>query len=149
MRYQFRFFIKALSILTIASVAGVFFSTQEAKADFRVCNDTSSLVGVALGYREEGRWVSEGWFRIPAETCNSVIKGTLNSRFYYIYAEDSSQGGQWRGDIFLCTDEIEFKIEGVEDCFKRGYIRSGFFEIDTGNRSDWLTRLTDQSKSTQ
>ncbi len=118
-----------------------------AKADFRICNDTKSLVGAALGYRQEGKWVSEGWFQIPAETCNALIEGDLSSRFYYIYAEDADKGGQWRGEVFMCTNDREFKIEGVEDCFKRGHIRTGFFEIDTGNRGSWMVRLTEQSQS--
>ncbi len=134
--------------LTCAGFAIVFAaSSNPARADLRICNDTSSLVGVAIGYRNDGEWVSEGWFQVQGNSCNAVIEGTLNSRFYYIYAEDSSQGGQWRGDIFLCTDDMEFKIDGVKDCFKRGYMRSGFFEIDTGNQANWLVRLTEQSRS--
>lgn len=120
---------------------------SSAHADFRICNDTKSLVGAALGYRLEGKWISEGWFQIQAETCNSLIEGDLSSRFYYIYAEDAERGGQWRGDVFMCTNDREFKIEGVEDCFKRGHIKTGFFEIDTGNRNSWMVRLTEQSQS--
>jgi uncharacterized membrane protein len=130
-------------ITTTMSVAGV----SEARADFRICNDTKSLVGAALGYKENEKWLSEGWFQVPAETCSSLIEGDLNSRFYYIYAEDADKGGQWRGDVFLCTNEREFKIEGVEDCFARGHIKTGFFEIDTGNRANWMVRLTEQSQS--
>ncbi|MBO6813255.1 MAG: DUF1036 domain-containing protein [Rhizobiaceae bacterium] len=126
-----------------------FFGTVEARADFRICNDTKSLVGAALGYREEGTWVSEGWFQLPPETCSSLIEGDLSSRFYYIYAEDADNGGQWRGDVFLCTQEREFRIEGVQDCFKRGLVKTGFFEIDTGNRTSWMVRLTEQGQSAQ
>ena len=71
----------------------------------------------------------------------------LNSRFYYIYAEDADRGGQWRGDIFMCTSEREFRIVGVQDCFKRGHLKSGFFEIDTGNKSSWMVRLTESSQT--
>jgi len=120
---------------------------SNASADFRICNDTNSLVGVALGYRNEGKWVSEGWFQVQAESCSSLVEGDLNSRFYYVYAEDAQRGGQWRGDIFLCTDDREFVINGVEDCFKRGHVKTGFFEIDTGNRANWMVRLTEQSQS--
>ena len=123
------------------------FAPDTAHADFRICNDTESLVGVALGYRQDGKWISEGWLQIQAESCSSLIEGDLGSRFYYVYAEDADRGGQWRGDIFLCTSEREFRIEGVEDCFKRGFIKSGFFEIDTGNRANWMVRLTEQSQS--
>ena len=132
--------------LLVATAATFVFSTT-ARADFRICNDTKSLVGAALGYRQEGQWISEGWFQIPAETCNALIEGDLSSRFYYIYAEDADKGGQWRGEVFMCTNNREFKIEGVDDCFKRGHVRTGFFEIDTGNRGSWMVRLTEQSQS--
>lgn len=134
-------------LLAGISAGGSFVTASPAKADFRICNDTKSLVGAALGYKEDERWISEGWFQVPAETCSSLIEGDLSSRFYYIYAEDADKGGQWRGDVFLCTNEREFKIEGVEDCFKRGHIKTGFFEIDTGNRANWMVRLTEQSQS--
>ena len=123
--------------------------SASAKADFRICNDTNSLVGAALGYREEGEWVSEGWFQVPGDSCTSLIEGDLNSRFYYVYAEDADRGGQWRGDIFLCTNDREFRIVGVKDCFKRGHVRTGFFEIDTSNRSSWMVRLTESSQNGQ
>ena len=137
-----------LGLIASGSVSGtIMLTSAEAHADFRICNDTKSLVGAALGYRDEDKWLSEGWFQIPAETCSSLIEGDLNSRFYYIYAEDADKGGQWRGEVFLCTNEREFKIEGVQDCFKRGHIKTGFFEIDTGNRANWMVRLTEQSQS--
>ena len=117
---------------------------QAARADFRLCNDTTSLVGVALGYRDSGKWITEGWWQVPGETCASLIEGDLNSRFYYIYAEDADKGGQWRGEIFMCTADREFKIEGVEECFARGYSRTGFFEIDTSTKESWMVRLTEQ-----
>lgn len=134
-------------IVTSASIGNSFIAPTSAKADFRICNDTKSLIGAALGYKLEEKWLSEGWFQVPAETCSSLVEGDLNSRFYYIYAEDADKGGQWRGDVFLCTNEREFKIEGVVDCFKRGHIKTGFFEIDTANRSNWMVRLTEESQT--
>jgi len=144
-------FLKKILVSTILlsglSSASLVMSSNSAQADFRICNDTQSLVGAALGYREQGEWISEGWFQIPAETCSSLIEGELSSRFYYIYAEDADNGGQWRGEVFLCTKEREFKIEGVQDCFKRGLVKTGFFEIDTGNRASWMVRLTEQGQA--
>lgn len=143
--------IKKLLTFTITvsatSFSAVLTTNTSAQADFRICNDTKSLVGAALGYKDEEKWISEGWFQVPPETCSSLIEGDLNSRFYYIYAEDADKGGQWRGDIFLCTNEREFKIEGVQDCFTRGHIKTGFFEIDTENRANWMVRLTEQTQS--
>lgn len=118
-----------------------------AKADFRLCNDTTSLVGVALGYRESGKWVTEGWWQIPGETCTSLIEGDLDSRFYYLYAEDADKGGQWRGEIFMCTADREFRINGVDECFARGFQKTGFFEIDTSKKESWMVRLTEQGQT--
>lgn len=117
-----------------------------AKADFRICNDTTSLVGVALGYSKEKKWFTEGWWQIPGETCASLVKGNLSSRYYYVYAEDADKGGQWRGGVFMCTSNKEFKIEGIEKCFERGHDKIGFFEIDTGNRASWMVRLDEDGR---
>jgi len=128
-------------------VPALFGTSSAARAEFRICNDTTNLVGAALGYRENNEWVSEGWFQIQGESCATLVEGDLNTRFYYVYAEESDRGGQWRGDIFMCTSEREFRIVGVKDCFTRGQLRTGFFEIDTGGRASWMVRLTETSKS--
>lgn len=138
MRYTFAAFLTAMLWLGLP---------HQARADFRVCNDTPSLAGVALGYSVDGTWFTEGWWQIPGETCASILEGELNSKFYYIYAEDADRGGQWRGDIFMCTSNKEFKIEGVDECFERGYQKTGFFEIDTDNRDSWMVRLTESGLS--
>ena len=44
---------------------------------------------------------------------------------------------------FMCTREKEFTIRGIEDCVARGYERTGFFEIDTGEQSSWTVQLTE------
>ncbi len=43
----------------------------------------------------------------------------------------------------MCTRDETFTIFGVEDCLARGYERTGFFEVDTQNRSDWTLQLTE------
>ncbi len=121
--------------------------TTPAHADFKVCNDTKSLTGVAIGYRNNSDWIMEGWWRIPSGVCASVIEGDLSSRYFYLYAEDAETGGQWRGPVYMCTSSKEFKIEGLKDCFARGYERTGFFEIDTGNQANWQVRLTESNQS--
>ena len=140
--------ITALFPLAAVTVcAGVFVSAAPAHADLRVCNDTTSLVGVALGYRKDGDWISGGWWQVPGETCTSLIEGDLSSRYYYLYAEDGNRGGQWRGDIFMCVSELEFKIDGVQECFTRGFSRMGFFEVDTNDKESWMVRLSEQGRS--
>ena len=114
-----------------------------AKADFRVCNGTQQLVGVAIGYRAEVGWTTEGWWRIPATSCKVIIEGTLASRYYYLYAEDADGKGRWAGNVNLCIAENEFKITDVKDCLARGYQKMGFREYDTGEHGSWMVQLTE------
>lgn len=116
--------------------------TTTARADFRVCNGTQSLVGVAIGYRAKTGWVTEGWWHIAGSSCKTLIEGPLSSRFFYLYAEDAEKGGRWDGPINMCVAEKEFKISGVNDCFARGYQRAGFQEYDTGEQASWMVQLS-------
>ena len=140
-----------LSRFALIALAGLFlallFQSHPARADFRICNDTKSLVGISLGYREKGAWITEGWWQVPGETCTALVDGDLDSRYYYIFAEDADRGGQWRGEIFMCTSDREFKIDGVQNCFARGHKRAGFFEVDTGNKDSWMVRLTESGQT--
>ncbi|MET4686137.1 putative membrane protein [Sinorhizobium fredii] len=124
-------------------ISGAFLFSGEARADFRVCNGTQQLVGVAIGYRANDGWVTEGWWQVPATTCATLIEGELQSRYYYLYAEDAAKGGRWTGDINMCVAENEFKIAGVQDCFARGFQRMGFKEYDTGRQGSWMVQLSD------
>lgn len=119
-----------------------------AKADLRVCNDTDVLAGVAIGYRADAGWITEGWWHIESGNCKTLIEGALKSRYYYLYAEDAQRGGRWTGPINMCLAEREFKIVGFEDCFARGFQRAGFQEHDTANQSSWMIQLTDPKGAT-
>jgi len=112
-----------------------------AYADFRVCNSTQKTVGVAIGYRTTKDWKSEGWWHIIPTSCKTLIEGPLSSRFYYIYAENADGRGRWDGAINMCGSESEFKINGVGNCFARGFQKFGFQEIDTGNQTSWMVQL--------
>jgi uncharacterized membrane protein len=118
-------------------------SSVPAKADLRVCNMSANQVSVALGYRADKGWQSEGWWIAPPQKCAIVYQGDLHSRYFYLYVADDIGGGDWDGTNFMCTRDESFTIFGVEDCLARGYERTGFFEVDTQNRSDWTLQLTD------
>lgn len=112
-----------------------------ALADLRVCNRTQNPVSVALGYKTPRGWQSEGWWIADPNGCATVYQGDLTSRFYYLFAADDIGGGAWDGSVFMCTRDESFTIFGVEDCLARGYERTGFFEVDTQNKTDWTVEL--------
>ena len=114
-----------------------------AQADLKLCNSTSSRIGVAVGYRDQTGWATEGWWNIASQTCETLLKGAVPSRFIYVHALDYDRGGEWAGKNIMCTAERSFAIRGVQDCQQRGYKRTGFFEVDTGESQEWTIRLTD------
>ena len=118
-----------------------------ARADLRLCNVTESRVGISLGYRDGGGWVTEGWWNLTPRACETLLQGQLAARFYYIYAVDYDRGGDWSGRSYMCTRDREYTIRGVEDCLARGFDRSGFFEIDTGEQKSWTVQLTDPGRA--
>ena len=118
-----------------------------ARADLRVCNDTGVLAGVAIGYRVATGWVTEGWWNIEGGSCQTLIEGNLQSRYYYLYAEDAQRGGRWTGEVNMCVASEPFKIVGFEDCFARGFQRAAFQEHDTANQTSWMIQLTDPQQT--
>jgi len=121
-------------------------TTLPALADFRVCNNTGSRVGIAIGYKDAESWTTEGWWNISPRSCDTLLRGALVARYYYIYAVDYDRGGEWSGHAFMCTRDKEFTIRGTENCLARGYDRTGFFEVDTGEQRSWTVQLTDSAE---
>jgi uncharacterized membrane protein len=131
-------------MLGLGLVAGALLAgSAPALADLRMCNTTGSRVGVAIGYRDAQGWTTEGWWNIAPRACETLLRGTLAARFYYVHAVDYDRGGEWTGKSVMCTRNKEFTIRGIEDCLARGYERAGFFEVDTGEQKSWTIQLTD------
>ena len=130
-------------LLTMLALAA---TCAPAAADFRLCNNTGSRVGVAVGYKDNDGWTTEGWWNLPSRSCETVLKGNLVARYYYVYAIDYDRGGEWMGQAFMCTRDKEFTIRGIADCLARGYDRTGFFEVDTGEQRAWTVQLTESSE---
>ncbi len=149
MKVSARIFQPVSTLLTrylciLAAATGLSVVATAAHADFRVCNATSSLVGVSIGYRTKAGWITEGWWHVAKSKCETIIEGPLSSRYYYIYAEDAERGSRWEGNIVMCIAEKEFKIIGTSNCFQRGFLRAGFQEYDTGEQDSWMVQLTDK-----
>ncbi|WFU71755.1 DUF1036 domain-containing protein [Bradyrhizobium sp. CB2312] len=142
-RFSVRLLVRLVPVLAVALLC---LSASPAAADFRLCNNTSSRVGIALGYKDAEGWTTEGWWNISSRSCETLLRGTLVARYYYIYAIDYDRGGEWSGQAFMCSRDKEFTIRGTEDCLARGYDRTGYFEVDTGEQRAWTVQLTDANE---
>ena len=89
--------VTLLAVLTAALAV----SAPPAKADFRLCNNTGSRVGVAIGYKDNEGWTTEGWWNVSSRSCETLLRGALVARYYYIYAVDYDRGGEWSGKAYM------------------------------------------------
>src|ERR1043166_3845064 len=129
------------TLFAVFALALTFAFTGHAMADFRLCNNTGSRVGIALGYKDQEGWATEGWWNLSARSCETLVKGQLVARFYYVHAVDYDRGGEWSGKAFMCTRDKEFTIRGIEDCLARGYDRAVFCEVDPSEQLSWTVQL--------
>ena len=139
--------LSGLTICAAFALAGLGFAPSTAHADLKICNKTANMVGVALGYKDQQGWASEGWWNVDPNVCQTLLEGPLIARYYYIFAIDYKEGGSWGGSAKLCTREKLFTIRGIKDCEKRNAKRTGFYEVDTGEELDWSISITSAQKS--
>lgn len=123
----------------------IFLSTiviaEQAHAKFEVCNETDANATVAIAYRENGSWISEGWWSVAANACQTVKDGELTARYFYYTA--ISENFTWPGEgYFFCTTSEKFTITGDENCEERGYQAANFREVDTGQAESFTFTLT-------
>jgi uncharacterized membrane protein len=135
--------LKALLFVSALLACGM---ATPALADLRLCNMTGSRIGIAIGYRDAQGWITEGWWNLSPRACETLLRGTLAARFYYVHALDYDRGGEWNGKSVMCTRNREFTIRGTEDCLARGYDRASFFEVDTGEQKSWTIQLTESPR---
>ena len=134
---------RRLPAFACGALAAFGWSAAPALADFKLCNSTTSRIGVAIGYEQKSGWSTEGWWNIPAQSCETILRGAPPSRYLYVYAIDYDRGGDWSGSSFMCTHDKSFRIRDTKDCEKRGHRRTGFMEVDTNGDRDWTVRFND------
>lgn len=117
-----------------------------AHAAFLFCNETKSVIEAAFGQRDEGKWLSQGWWQIQPGQCARVYSKPLTQRFYFYYARALTLEGRdgkgptvWSGKYSFCTDSKAFRVEGDTNCEARGFKAQGFQDVDVGLRQKSYT----------
>ncbi len=112
-------------------------------AEFRICNKTTGRIGLAVGVQEGPIRITQGWFNVKPNSCETPVRDDLKKGPYFLYAIDYDRGGEWSGAELLCVSDREFYIESAVDCYARGYDRAGFRIIDTKGLKSWTLDLND------
>lgn len=127
----------------VIALAVLIAAASPASAGLSVCNKSAHGVKVALGQFNGTRWASEGWWQVAAKKCTQLTAGHLDARYYYLFATDGASG-TWDGGKNFCIGTTDkFSVIGRSACAARGYDKRGFFEVDTGNRMNWIQSLSD------
>ena len=115
-------------LLLLTSLTVTIATSNQAHAKLEVCNETELRRDVAIGYKKDGEWTSEGWWILDIGECKSVIKEELTSTFYYYRAVNKGKEFD-PGKYSFCTQTEVFTIVGDENCESRGFDKSFFREL--------------------
>lgn len=134
-------------------LAGAFFLfPSHASAEYQFCNKTSYVLMSAIGYQDKGRWISEGWWVLQPGRCETVIADPLDKQTYYTFARSvaAHKGGikYFAGNQRLCVQKDKFRLEGRDDCERRGAIERLFARIEIGETDKWTTSFTETTDFT-
>lgn len=113
-----------------------------ARAEFAVCNQSFDVVNVAIGQLHRGAFRTRGWWRIGPNQCANVVKEPLDTRYFYVFAEDIFGKQVLQGSVPMCVGRARFVIDGEADCLVRGHVQAPFIEVDTRDTTRWTLFIT-------
>ena len=126
---MFRFLSFAICIL---------FFTLPARAELKFCNQSGQQASIAIGYKGDQDWTSEGWWTVADGDCTVPVAGDLPLGHYY-WRATSPDGAFVTENYYFCTSSKAFTIVGDTECEDRGYRREAFNEVETPEASALVT----------
>ncbi|WP_310498006.1 DUF1036 domain-containing protein [Sandarakinorhabdus sp.] len=122
------------------------FMSAPAQAGLFFCNNSAQTVAVAVGWKENDRWVAAGWRVIESTKCDAALLGALNgAAAYYYYGEvvnsnmkyESSEG---EPGAKFCIRRSAFKEYDVPNCFNSARFR----KINTNGLQQYTVTLIEK-----
>lgn len=121
-------------------------------AGLEVCNDTGMLQAVAIGYQLGDDKISEGWWTIASDTCQTPLARDLPGGPIYLHAKSPDPLPARTGAEF-CTSESRFTIVNSNDCIALGHQIALFHavpvEVGEAHVSVQLSRLSESEAETE
>jgi uncharacterized membrane protein len=128
-------------LFTLVFVFGV--SLAPAQAQLQICNKTAAPLSLAIAYETDADVVSQGWWSVAPDTCETVITGELKRRYFYHYAISRPLNVEWNGSFSFCgDDDPQFRITGAADCEQRGFRTIGYRQIDVGTNKSYALDIS-------
>lgn len=133
-----RFFISIVSAILGTALAGHAFAETK---PIDLCNQSSFVVDVALGFQTGDGAATKGWFRSNPGTCIEVIKDDVGADRLLLHARPLPLYGAppdtEATDSRLCIREPDFVIAGATECVRDGQVMANFVYVtpeDNGER---------------
>ncbi len=122
-----------------------------ARAEYSFCNKTSYALSAAIGYVEEGRMITRGWWRLRPGQCKVVMTEAVKPGRYFVYSEaiPGHRGPlrTWSGDTPLCVEnESIFTLRDQDVCAADPRRQREFFTVDVDEETDgsWRTEFSEE-----
>ena len=134
-----------LSLLARSILAGAQTRPPASSEGFQICNrsgqDVELATTVDLGDQggAPGIYLSKGWYGFDNGQCFVMWPGTLQHRYFFVYAQNKQTGQEWKGDVPVCVSREPFELSSPS-CGADKYSRP-FVRIDTGNSASWTYNL--------
>ena len=138
-------------ILATLGLAGI----GSARAEYTFCNKSSYALSASLGYVDEGRLVTRGWWRLRAGECKRVLSDRVRAGRYFVYAEavPGHRGPlrTWSGETPLCVqNDSLFTLRDQDVCTEDPRRQRDFFAVDIAEGTDgtYTTDFVDENNFT-
>lgn len=122
-----------------AAILSLFFSSEPARADLKLCNRMSYVVEAAIGIDHKAATATRGWFRIDPAACRVVVQGALSADRVLLNARALGVYGAspipQNGTDTLCVAQDNFVIAAARQC-RSGQTPAQFTQITPSQTDD-------------
>ncbi len=91
-----------------------------------MCNDTDKPFWAAIGQKKGAAYASRGWWTVAAGGCSQLLTEPIAGGPTWLRIERSKGPPPVSGPMPFCVTNIEFTIQGRDNCAKRGLTQAGF-----------------------
>jgi uncharacterized membrane protein len=99
-------------------------------AGYTVCNDTGKPFWASVGLKKGKTFVSRGWWTVAGGSCSHLITEPVGGTRVWLRVERDKGSPLVAGPFGFCVTNIEFEIQGRDNCAKRGLTEAGFVETN-------------------
>ena len=113
-------------------------------AGYTVCNDSNTVLDVALGELDKGKPASRGWWTLARGACARLLTAPLAGNAYYLLARRKDGNVVAGGTEKFCISPTAFDVRERGNCATRRQIEAGFVRTQTGGQPGYTARIGDK-----